>query len=280
MAGPSLAAHYTATFPDEVARHVERLDRDAAVEVMSSLPAETAAALLPLLAPGRAARLVQDLNETDAVAVIRSVRADVAASLMRRMEPTSARQLLAGLDAHEAHDISRLLAHDPATAGGVMDPRVLTVTMGATVADARLLVAADPEHLYYYMYVVDAAHRLVGVFDLAELMQASAHDLVESIAEPSVTWLSPDTPLVSVYEHPGWRTLDAMPVIDHDRRFLGVLRHRRVRQLQAEEAPSRADDHAVQAVLALGEVYWLGLCGLLQGIAATATDADSSGGPA
>jgi hypothetical protein len=29
--------------------------------------------------------------------------------------------------------------------------------------------------------------------------------------------------------------------------------------------------------MALGEIYWLGLCGLLQGIASTATDVASEG---
>ena len=66
-------------------------------------------------------------------------------------------------------------------------------------------------------------------------------------------------------------------MVDHDGRFLGVLRHRRMRQLQEEDTPASGDDRAVRTVMALGEVYWLGLCGLLQGIAATASESAAPG---
>ncbi|HUF47959.1 MAG TPA: hypothetical protein VMM93_09085, partial [Vicinamibacterales bacterium] len=122
--------------------------------------------------------------------------------------------------------------------------------------------------------------RLVGVFDLAELQQADADQPVRAIANSSVTWLSADAPLASVFAHPGWRTLDAMPVVDDGRRFLGVLRHRTMRQLQEQDTPASGDDRTVRTVMALGEIYWLGLCGLLQGIAVTASESAAPEGGA
>jgi magnesium transporter len=274
-----LVEHYAMTWPDEVARHVERLDPDHAVIVFSALPHPTAASLLPHLAAGHAARIVADLPAEAAAAVTGLMRADGAASLLRRMNPAVVSRILGELPADQARGVSALLAHGPATAGGVMDPDVLTVPVAATVADARILLETAPEHLYYYVYVIDVEHRLAGVFDLAELMQADPGEPVRAIIKPSVTWLSADAPLDSVFAHPGWRTFDAMPVVDSDRRFLGVLRHRRMRQLQEQESTANNDDGAVRIVMALGELYWLGLGGLLQGLASTATTSAASGEP-
>jgi magnesium transporter len=271
-AGRALLEHYAVTCPDEVARRMERLDPGSAVVVLSALPSETAAALLLRLAPGHAARIVADLSAEVAAAVTGAMRVEGAASLLRRMEPAVAAGILGALPAERARGIGALLAHGPATAGGVMDPDVFTAPLAATVADVRALLEATPEHLYYYVYVVDAEQRLAGVFDLAELMQAASGDPVGTLVRPGVTWLSAEAPLESVFAHPGWRSLDAMPVVDRDRHFLGVLRHRRMRQLQEQEQPAAADDRTVRTVMALGEIYWLGLCGLLQGIAATATE--------
>ena len=276
-AAASLVEHYAATCPDEVARHLERLDAVDAASVLSALPPGRAAALLPHLAPGRASRIVADLPLDAAVALMSPMRADAAASLLRRMDPAPVSSLLDVLPAEQAGRIRVFLAHEPGTAAGVMDAHVLTVPAAATVADARRLLERAPEHLYYYVYVVDAEHRLAGVFDIAELMQADPAQPVRAVARPSVTWLSADAPLDSVFAHPGWRTLDAIPVVDADRRFLGVLRHRRMRELQEQSRPAAGDDRTVRTVMALGEVYWLGLCGLLQGIAATAVDSPARG---
>jgi len=276
-AAAALVEHYTTAYPDEMARRLERLDPVDAAVVLSVMASGRAAALLPHLAPGRASRLIGDLPLDAAAAIVGPMRADAVASLLRRMDPAPISRLLDVLPAEEARGIRVLLAHAPGTAGAVMDAHVLTVPAAATVADARRLLETAPEHLYYYVYVVDAEHRLAGVFDIAELMQASPAAPVRAVARPSVTWLSADAPLESVFAHPGWRTLDAIPVVDAGRRLLGALRHRRMRELQEQSRPIVGDDRTVRTVMALGEIYWLGLCGLLQGIASTAVDSPARG---
>jgi len=274
-----LAEHYVSTYPDEVARHTERLTADHAAVVVSALTPSAAAVLVSHLAPGHAAQTVADLPADVAAAVIGRMRVDGAAALLRRLDSAVVARVLAALPSDHARSIGTLLAYEPGTAGSVMDPDVLTVPIAAMVADARALLEATPEHLYYYVYVVDAEQRLAGVFDLAELMQADPGDSVRAIVKPSVTWLSADAPLESVFAHPAWRAFDAMPVVDDDRHFLGMLRHRRMRQLREQETTASGDDRTMRTVMALGEIYWLGLCGLLQGIATTATGPAASGEP-
>lgn len=277
-AGGALAGHYAATHPDEVARRLERMPPGDAAGVVSALPPGTAAVLLPHVAPADAARILADLPPDSAAAVARSMRIDLAASLLRRMAPARGSTLLDALPEEQAHGLRALLAHGPETAGGVMDPHVLTVPAAVTAGEARRLLEAAPAHLYYYIYVIDADHRLAGVLDLAELMQADPDAPLRTLIGPGVTWLAADAPLESVFAHPGWRTLDALPVVDRDGRFLGALRHRRMRELQEQRSAPDDGDRAVRAVMALGEIYWLGLCGLLQGIAATATESSAAAG--
>lgn len=268
--------HYLATYPAEIARHVDRLPPDDAVALTGALSDATAATLLTHLAPALAARVLAGLSDDKGPDVLAEMPIDAAAALLRRLAPPDRELVLERVPVTLAHRLGTLLTHGHATAGGVMDPDVLTVPLSATVADARALLEATPDHLYYYLYVVDAEQRLAGVFDLAELMQAPPDLPIEALLTTAVTWLHADAPLESVFAHPGWRTLDALPVVDVDRHFLGVLRHRTMRQLREHETPT-GDDRAVRTVMALGEIYWLGLCGLLQGIASTATDTAAQG---
>ena len=268
-----LAAHYVATHPEGVARHLERLAVDDAATLLADLPADAAATVLPHVAAATAARLLSHLPVPSAAAVAAQMPVDIAVPILRRADDVARAGILDALPDDRRAGIASLLLHQPGTAGSVMDPHVVTVPAGVTVGEARALLQSDPSHIYYYVFVLDADHRLAGVLDLAELMQADPKESVRAVARTSVTWLSADAALPSVFAHPGWRTLDALPVVDAGGRFAGVLRHRRMRQLQEHGRSSSTGDPAMATMMALGEMYWLGLSGLLHGMGAPAPSA-------
>jgi hypothetical protein len=70
----------------------------------------------------------------------------------------------------------------------------------------------------------------------------------------------------AILAHPGWRRFHALPVVDRDAVLLGAIRYQTFRGLEdaARDQSRRAD--AVTTVFALGELYWLGLSGLLDGL--------------
>jgi Mg/Co/Ni transporter MgtE len=153
-----------------------------------------------------------------------------------------------------------------------MDPLVVTAPLSASVAEARALIASHVAHLYYYIYVLDSGHRLAGVVDIAELFQAEPEQPLRTVMQTNLVWLEAESSFDAVFAHPGWCLYDALPVVGPDRRFLGVIRHRRMRQLLETHAPATPGDPGIRTMLALGEFYWLGLCGLLQGLGATAVE--------
>ena len=277
MSAPhTLVERYIATFPAEVARRVDLLRAGDLGDALGGLPPASVAALMPHLARPSAARLMEELPPAAATDVAAAMPLEELASVMRLVGDQTRTRLLETLPAARAAAIAALLEHAPDTAGALMDPEVLTIPIDASVSHVRDLIAGHPRHLYYYLYAVDAAGRLAGVIDMAELFQAD-DGAVRAIVATRVTWLAPATPLSAIAVHPAWRDYDALPVAGDDRRFLGILRHRRVRQLVAQAPATTADDRAVRAVVALGEVYWLGLCGLLQGFGSAAVAPEEGG---
>jgi magnesium transporter len=271
-----LAERYIDAFPADVARRVDRLRDDELGDALAGLPADSVAALLPHLAQSTAARVLADLPVETASDVAAALPLEQLATLARVVSAPARARLLEALPAPRAAAAASLLEYAPQTAGALMDPEVLTIPIDATVADARALIALRPQHLYYYLYALDSDGRLAGVIDIAELMQA-ADGPVRAIVATQMTWLAPATPLSALAVHPAWRDYDALPVAGDERRFLGVLRHRRVRQLVARETTDTGDARALDTVVALGEVFWLGLCGMLQGLS-TAAAAPADGG--
>lgn len=271
-ASAALVASYVVTHPEEVARRVERLTAGQRPAFLAALPPEVGALLLQHLSAEQAASTIVNLPAPAAARVLERLPIDVAVSLLRRVAPEDGQRLIEALEPAHVEKARALLAYPPDTAGGVMDPLVLTAPITMSIADARMLVESSPEHLYYYVYAVDASNRLAGVFDLAELYQATHDAPLRAIVTTEVVWLAASAPLKTVFAHPGWRTFDALPVVGAEHRFLGVLRHRRMRQLLEHDRPAGDAERTMHTVVALGEIYWLGLCGLLQGIAVTAAD--------
>jgi Mg/Co/Ni transporter MgtE len=267
-----LVEQYVTTHPEGAARRVERASDADQARIVASLPPPQCATLLRHMAPAMAVRALSTLNPEAAADALALLPLDLTASLVRRLDAVAAEPLLDAMPATLREAVRALLAHAPNTAGGVMDPLVLTVPLAATVGEARTIVEREPGHLYYYVFVVDGEHRLTGVCDLAELMQADPADPLQVVVKAGVVWIAASTPLDAVVVHPAWQHFDALPVVGESRRFLGLLRHRRVRQIVAQGAQATGQDGAVRTVVALGEIYWLGLCGLLQGISATASE--------
>ena len=265
----ALVETYVATHPQDAARSLDRLSPGDLAELLAALPAETGGAAIAHLTPAVAVRAIERLPVDDAARRLEHLRLDLLATLIRRLPPAAAEPILEALPADRARPARALLSQAAGTAGAIMDPEILTIPLESTVADARALIAAHPEHLYYYLYVVDADHRLFGVLDLAELLQAQDGP-IRAVVNTTVVALPAGMPLKAVVAHSGWRGLDALPVVGDNRRFLGVIRHRSMRQLVERDKTVATDDGGVRTVLALGEVYWLGLCGLLQGIATAA----------
>ena len=66
----------------------------------------------------------------------------------------------------------------------------------------------------------------------------------------------------SIVAHPAWKRIHALPVVERDGRFVGVIRYESVRQLEGRLLEQDVEDHAARTATALGEVYALGLLGL------------------
>ncbi len=257
---------------------LESHPRDSAV-ILERLPAEEAAAFLEKTRPQLAAQVFQSmaplaaagciacLAPEAAVAVLRALPLNLAAGLLRRLDAEVRDRALAYAPADFSISLRRLLQFPEGTAGALMEPRALSLPGDIRVGEARTRVRRAPNSLLSYMYVVDREQRLIGVLTLRELMLASPKTMLSSAMRPHVLRLPARADFASIVAHPGWRDFHVLPVVDDSGAFVGVIRHEKLRRL--EDAASRPASQAISTMLSLGELYWIGLTGVLAGVAAT-----------
>src|SRR6478752_3223449 len=199
---PRDRAGVLAALDDEaVADAIEEMEPDTQVEVLEGLSPERAADILEEMSPDDAADLVADLSD------------ETRHELMSLMERA------------EAEELGELLAFPEDTAGGMMTTEFVAVPaeLSASATIDRLRELEPDAETIYYVYVVDAARRLVGVLSLRDLIVARPDAPIGEvmIAEPVAVPVTADrddvASVVARYN------LLAVPVVDAEGRLAGIV---------------------------------------------------------
>lgn len=266
----SVCRAFADAHPLDAARVFEQLPPADAAALLDMMPPATAAAVFGRMTPTAAAEHLLALRPDRSAALLHDLPTDTAAALLRQVaEPDRARLLDTSHGEEMAH-LRRILRFPDGSAGSLMDPRALAVADDISSGEAMARIRRSPGHMLAYIYVVDRAHRLVGVLDLRELMLARPVDPVSSAMRTPVVSLSAYSGRSAIVSHPGWRSFHALPVVDDDGRLVGAIRYQTFRRLEDEARHPPRQGGGVATVFALGELYWLSLSGLLEGFAALA----------
>ncbi len=219
------------------------------------------------MAPLNAAGCLERLAPAPAVAVLTALPLNAAAGLLRRLNVDVRDRTLVHAPAEFTITLRRLLQYPEGTAGALMETRALSLPGDVRVSEARTRVRRALHSLLFYVYVVDREQRLIGVLNLRELMLASPKTMLSSAMRPHVLRLPARADLTAIVAHPGWRDFHVLPVVDDSGTFIGVIRYETLRRL--EDTAAQPASEAISTMLRLGELCWIGLTGMLVGVAAT-----------
>ncbi len=212
--------------PADLADIVDDLDRHEQMALFRHLDDERAAETLTNVEEASVQEdILDDLGPERASDIIEEMPPDEAADILGDLPKHKADKLLDGMEKEDAQEVKELLEYHEETAGGLMTTEYIalpnTLTCGETIERLRRM-APDAE-LIYYLYVIDATDRLLGVLTLRDL-----------IVSP------PETPIGRVMKHPAIsvQTGDhqnevvevlakydflAVPVIDDDGKLVGIV---------------------------------------------------------
>lgn len=230
-----------------------RVSTSVAAGVLASVTAQPAGAILQVLAPERAAALVE------------LQRPNVAATYLRRMQEDGREAVLKQLPETLAQSFRSMLRYPERSAGALLDPEVLALPDDLLVREATERVRTAASRARYNIYVTDRSDLLVGALNLRELLLARPSERIERIMTRQTLCLRAMDDQLAVIAHPGWQRVHSLPVVDERGTYLGAVRYATLRRLEAELL--RARDAGGPTVNALGELFWAGMSGLLDGMA-------------
>jgi len=227
---------------------IEDLRPHDQAEVFSELRDEDQIALLPELNPLDSADILEKLDDQETaeiaanlttatlVRIVEEMEPDKAADLLGDMDPEQAQTVLSGLT--DAEDIQPLLLHQDDTAGGLMTSEFLALRTQTTAQEALVAIhdwKPDSENIYY-LFVADAQTRLVGAVNLRQIIVASPDTAMQDIMDPEVISVKVGADQEECAQLMSQYDLLALPVIDAERKLLGVVTIDDVIDVLVEEA--------------------------------------------
>src|SRR5262249_53147841 len=160
------------------------LSASARLEAFKELLRAEADDFFSNLSPPEQVELLLALPAVERRGWMRLLAPDDAADAVQAAEASERDSLLALLDESARYEVSALLAYAEDEAGGLMSPRFARVRPEMTTDEAIRYLhkqARERVETIYYVYVLDAQQRLVGVVSFRELFEAPGHTKVRNL---------------------------------------------------------------------------------------------------
>jgi magnesium transporter len=252
-----LSVDFVESHPAEAARVLESLPTAEASAFLASLPPPLGARALALMLPTAAARTLAALDDQAAHTLLHAASTPTAVAILRHLPESSRSRLVAQLPPASALASQLLLGFPDDTVGAWTDPDAPVVTADADVHAALEKVRANGTAGLQQLFVIDAERRLLGVVTLEDLARARDTDRLVGLIRAAEPTLAAMMPVASARDLSAWERASALPVVDHDRRLIGILRRAALSQALHARPRLAAETHATaSATGALAASYW------------------------
>lgn len=247
----------TALHPVRTADYMDGLDADETWRVLQFAETSLRTQIFSYLDHEKQVAVLEGPDRHGVAELITNLAPDDRVDILEDVDPAVVAELMPLLPQDDRRDIIRLQAYPDGSAGAIMTTDVAMVPETLTVGEALKELARQSEdsETVYYLYVVSDSGHLRGVI--------SARQLVSKLGKPDTpisSLMETDVIVASVTEDQEETArkvarydLLAIPVVDEQRRMLGIITHDDVLDVLREEAVE--DAHRIGAVAPLEESY-------------------------
>lgn len=251
---------------DEGIYLIKLLDSEKTSEVLTEVDEDIRERILELLSVKEIAEEVEELDTDDAVDLIAELPEERQAEVIEQIE-----------DQELAQDIKELLSYDENSAGGLMAKELVKVNENWTVTKCvrEMRVQATEVKRVHSIYVVNDENLLLGRLSLKDLLTANDRAKIKSVYIPKVDYVNVNDEGEEVAKLMAKYDLEAVPVVDGQKKLLGRITIDDIVDFIKEEADKdyqlaagistdvEADDSIVE--LTKARLPWL-ILGLIGGL--------------
>jgi magnesium transporter len=232
----------------DLADLIQLLRPEERAGLIEALGADFKAAALPELDEAVRDQVLEDMPPEQVAEALQQLDSDEAVYLLEDLDKDEQKDILAKLPYFERIALQRSLEYPEDSAGRIMQTDLIAVppfwSVGQTIDYMR--VAEDLPDRFYEIFVVDPAYHLIGSVALNRLLRSRRPTTIDSITDQEIRPIPVEADQEEVARQFERYNLTSAPVIDRDKRLVGVI--------TADDVVEVVQEEASEDILAMGGV--------------------------
>ncbi|MBW8041206.1 MAG: magnesium transporter [Planctomycetes bacterium] len=234
---PALAQLLSQQRSSDIAEITELLDDDQRRLFFDVLDKPTAAEVLEKVDEATRGQLFELLTAAEIKTIISELDLDDAADLLAEFPQDKHEELLKSLEPADSLLIKKLMSYSEDSAGGIMDPVLISTSEDATVAEAvNKIRAAEIDEDFYSVFVVDKDGKFLGDVRIRLLLTRPENTRINDLIEPNTIYVLADDDQERVRNVFRDNDLIVAPVLDKNHKLIGRITADRIIEVADEEA--------------------------------------------
>ncbi|HYJ58961.1 MAG TPA: magnesium transporter [Methyloceanibacter sp.] len=222
----------------DLADLIELLRPEQRGTLIATLGSDFDAAALPELDESVRDQVLEVMPAEQVAEALQQLDSDEAVYVIEDLDKEEQSDILAKLPSFERAALERSLEYPEDSAGRIMQTDLIAVppfwSVGQTIDYMRL--AEDLPDRFYEVFVVDPGYHLIGSVALSRLLRSKRPVTIEQITERDIRPIPAEADQEEVARQFERYNLTSAPVIDQDKRLVGVITADDVVEVVQEEA--------------------------------------------
>lgn len=209
----------------DIAEIIDEATPEQAVIVFRLLPKQLAAESFAYMDSETRERLVEVLTDRELRQVMQELFVDDVADMLEEMPASIVKKMLRATPAEDRKEINQILQYPEDSAGSVLTTECIRLRAEVTVAHAfnHIRQYGHDKETIYTCYVTDNARHLLGVLTVKDLLLAEPNDIIGDLMETNVISAITTDDREEVAKTFTKYDLTALPVVDHEKRLVGII---------------------------------------------------------
>jgi magnesium transporter len=226
---------YCDRYPAEASEYLERLPAETLRDVLLELPLDTAVRIWERLSPVSAAQVLTGLADNDAKPVLDQIDPGRGVALLRALADGDRRRLLALAAAPARQDLEHALSYAPDSAAATMGTRLHYYTPPMTVRETLLILKQQRRPTVRVLFLVNEDRVLTAQVDIQHIALAHRDALLGDLSRPVRAFVEATASREEMAEIFERHRVTELPVVDAQRRLIGIVRHHTLINVAMEE---------------------------------------------
>ncbi len=182
--------------------------------------------------------LLEHLPKDEILKMLSLMDSDDAADLLGYLSEEESKDILLSMVKEDSEEVADLMGYPEDSAGGLMSSEYLSLDKDLTVAEAIQEIQHEDNEskVAFYIYVTNEQGLLIGIVSLKQLLLSKKSKLLKDIMTPEVISTTMDAHQEQVAEIVERYDFLSLPVVDAQRKLIGVITVDDVLDVIREEA--------------------------------------------